>query len=78
MLHCQIIPFCKLSVGKKKEALKEKIAETFGSRHSFAEKVGIQKEMIECVIRGLVILEEDDRQKWASALGSTEQELFNE
>lgn len=57
--------------------LKAKIIERFGSQANFAQTMGSSEPLISRVIRGRIELEQEEKEKWATALKYEANELFS-
>jgi plasmid maintenance system antidote protein VapI len=58
--------------------LRTKIVEKFGTQADFAHAIKSAEAVVSKVIRGRRVLAEEERKRWADALGAEIAELFGE
>lgn len=65
------------TVRKQNLPLKALIVGKYGTQVDFAEEVGVDSSYVSMVIGGRRQLADDQKARWAAALGSRPEDLFN-
>jgi len=58
--------------------LKAAIVRRYGAQYPFAAALGIRESTVSAVVRGHRVLNDEEKSKWAAALGGSVKKLFQE